>query len=933
MRNELGAFDLLSDEISTVLTELGIEEETRPQENAIPPIMDGKNTLVIAPTGIGKTEAALLPILDRILKDDREGFSLLYITPLKALNRDMIRRVKEFSQRLDFEVGVRHGDTGRKERRKQAEDPPEVLITTPETLQIMFTGKKLRKGLKNVKHVVVDELNELAEDERGSQLSLALERLVRLTGRDFQRVGLSATVGSPEEVKNFLVGEGRDGVIVETSGKRELDVRVEKPSVDEDEDKRFSEIMRCDVEKAAALRMCKGLIEEHESTLFFVNTRDAAETLSSSYTLWREELYSEEDFPIGVHHGSLSKEARIEMEERFKEGSLKGLICTSSMELGIDVGRTDLVLQYQSPRQVTRFIQRVGRSGHRIGEVSKGRIIATNMDDVVEAAVIAEKSIRRDLERTEIPDEPLSVLANQLISTVHTEKEIDTEDFYEVVRRAYPFRGLEKEDYERLLEQLKEIGVIWKDEDEGIKKVGKRRASLDYFYNNISMIPDEKTYLMREVSSRRIIGTLDESFVASNVEEGEVITLQGRAWRIVELEEEEVLVEKVGNIGRIPDWTGEEIPVPFEVAKAVGELREGGVGEIENHPVSEEAKKEFSEHLSRQSGYEMATAGKMVVEMEKDTAVVNACFGTQINETLGHLLASLLSARIGESVPLQIDPYRIMMKLPRRVSREKLRSIFYETDPQTLSELLEKVLERSNFFKWKFLHVGKKFGAIEKDADWRKINMDKIIKTFRGTVLYEEAVDKTFRDSMNLEGAEEVLKKIQRGEIEMIFSEDGISPMGEAGLEKHKEFLSPDKVSKAVLDSLKERLESEKMIMKCLRCGNRRRKRVEDVDKPRCPKCGSSMVAPLHPYQDENIVDKQSEKLDPKEKKELKKYYKLAELARVHKKRALMALTARGVGHQNAGRILSKRRRDEYEFLKDILEAEIRYARTKRFWD
>ncbi|MEF8873494.1 MAG: DEAD/DEAH box helicase [Candidatus Thermoplasmatota archaeon] len=926
----MGAFDLLSEDISSVLTDLGIEEETRPQEDAIPPILDGKNTLVIAPTGIGKTEAALLPILENILKNDTDGFALLYITPLKALNRDMIRRVKEFSDRLNFDVGVRHGDTTRKERRKQAENPPEVLITTPETLQIMFTGKKLRKGLENVEHVVVDELNELAEDERGSQLSLALERLAALSGRDFQRVGLSATVGSPEKVRDFLVGEGRKGVIVETAGERELDVRVEKPVIEQERDKELSEVMRCDVEKAAALRLCKDFIEEHQSTLFFVNTRDAAETLSSSYTLWRDEFYSEDDFPIGVHHGSLSKEARIEMEERFKEGSLKGLICTSSMELGIDVGRTDLVLQYQSPRQVTRLIQRIGRSGHRIGEVSKGRIIATTMDDVAEAAVISEKAIGRDLERTEIPEEPLSVLANQLISTVHTEKELDTEKFFRLVKRAYPFRGLEEEVYKRLLEQLAEIGVIWKDEEEGLDKVGKRRASLNYFYDNISMIPDEKTYIMRDVSDRSIIGSLDEGFVASNVAEGEVITLQGKAWRIVELEEEEVLVEKVGNIGRIPDWTGEEIPVPYEVAKGVGQLREKG---LEDQPVSEEARKQFSNYRERQGEREIATADKIVIELEEDTAVVNACFGTQINETLGHMLASLLSARLGESVPLQIDPYRIMMKLPRRIEGEVLESVLNETDPRSMSELLEKVMERSNFFKWKFLHVGKKFGAIEKDADWRKINMDRIIKTFRGTLLYEEAVSKIFRDSMDLEGTKEVLNKIQSGTIRVVLSEKGISPMGEAGLEKHKEFLSPDKVSKAVLDSLKERLESEKMIMKCLRCGNRRRKRVEDVDKPKCPECGSSMVAPLHPYQDESIVDKDDENLDSEERKELKKYYKLAELARVHKKRALMALSARGVGHQNAGRILSRRHRDEDEFLKDILEAEIRYARTKRFWD
>ncbi len=928
MENKLGAFDILSDEINSVLSKLGIEKETKPQQDAIPPILEGKNVLVIAPTGIGKTEAAILPILDNIISEEkRKGFSLLYITPLKALNRDMIKRIKEFSKKLDFTVGVRHGDTSQKERRDQAESPPDVLITTPETLQIMFTGKKLRKGLKDVRHVVIDELNELAEDERGSQLALALERLNVLTGRDFQRVGLSATVGSPEKVKNFLVGIGRAGIILKTSGKRELDVRVEKPEIMEDKDKKLSEILKTDIEKAASLRLCRKFIENHKSTLFFVNTRDTAESLSSSYTLWKEEEESN-DFPIGVHHGSLSKEARIEMEKKFKNGDLKGLICTSSMELGIDVGMTDLVLQYQSPRQVTRLIQRIGRAGHRVGETSKGRIISTRRDDIIEAAVISKRAKERQLEKTDIPKEPLSVLANQLISTVHTEREIKTDEFFKIVKRAFPFKDLKKNTYEKLLDQLSEIRVIWKEEG----KIGKRRASLNYFYDNISMIPDEKTYLMRNISSDSIIGTLDESFVASDIEKGGVITLQGKAWRIVDLEEEEVLVEQVGDLGKIPDWTGEDIPVPFDVAQEVGSQRKNP-SSLNNYPISKNCEKEYREYLKEQKNFDTPTDSHILIEIEKETAVVNACFGTKVNDTLAHLLASMLSARIGESVGVQSDPYRIMLNLPRRIDPNMIENIIRETKPEVLKDLLKKSLKNSNFFNWKFLHVGKKFGAIEKDADWRKINMDRIIDSFEGTVLYKEAVKKTFRDNMDVSKTKMILKKIKDNEFTIQTSKGNISPIGKAGLEKHKQFLSPDRVSKAVLESLKKRLESEKIVLKCIKCGNRRRKRVEKIKKPRCPTCGSSMLAPLRPYHDENIIDKPEEELTSEEKKELKRFYKLAELMRVYKKRAAMALCARGIGHQKAGRLLSKRHRNEDEFLREILKAEIQYARTKRFWD
>lgn len=923
MKVKLGAFNLLSDDILRVINELGIEEETKPQEKAIPPILEGDNTLVIAPTGIGKTEAALLPILDNVLEGDGEGFKLLYITPLKALNRDMVSRIEELADELDFSVSVRHGDTSRKERRKQSNNPPDVLITTPETLQIMFTGSKLRAGLENVEYVIIDELNELATDERGSQLSIALERLVDLTERDFQRVGLSATVGSPRKVKQFLTGVGRDAKIVEVTGQRELDVTVERPQA-RSKDKNLGEIMKIDIDKAAEMRRCRELIDHHNSTLFFVNTRDAAESISSSFNLW------DEDYPIGVHHGSLSKASRIEVEKRFKRGTLKALVCTSSMELGIDLGTTDFVLQYQSPRQVTRWVQRVGRAGHKIGQVSKGTIIAGDFDDIAEAAVISHRSIDRNLEDTDIPEKPLSVLTNQLISAVHSDKKIDIDNFYEMAKRAYPFRHLEKSLYKEIIEQLADIKVIWKEEN----IVGKRRASLSYFYDNISMIPDEKTFLMKDVANDSVIGTLDESFVASKGNVGDVITLQGKAWRVVDIEDDEVFVNAVGDLGRIPDWSGEDIPVPFEIAQEVGKIRKNDwSGQYADYPIEKNAKKEFSEYIEEMEEYEIATDEKIVVELGKDMAVINACLGSKVNETLGRLFASLLSARVGESISLQTDPYRIMMRIPRRIFSKNIEEILFDTNPDTVYELLKKAMDNSTFFRWKFLHVGKKFGAIKKDVDYRSISLDRLIDTFENTPLYEEAIDKTFRDNMDIEKTKMILEKIQNDEIEVVVSEMGISPMGEAGLEKHKEFLTSDRVSHAVLMKLKERLESEVVIMKCLRCGNRRRKKVKDIDKPKCPNCGSSMMIPLQPYQDEDIIDEDRSDLNSEEKKKVKKYYKLADLARVYKKRAVMALAARGVGHQKAGRILAKQHQDEDDFLRDILAAEIQYARTKRFWD
>ncbi len=918
----MGAFELLSEDIRSVLTELDIEEETKPQEDAIPSILDGENVLVIAPTGIGKTEAAILPIIDSIIHSDGRGFRVLYITPLRALNRDMVRRMQEFAERLDFTVGVRHGDTTQKERTKQSRHPPDILITTPETLQIMFTGSRLSESLKNVEYVVVDELNELAVDERGSQLSLALERLFLLKqGKEFQRIGLSATVGSPKKVLNFLLGMNREGRIVEVSGQRKMELTVEKPA-EKEEDEEVAECIKSDLRRASNIRRCRELIDEHISTLFFVNTRDFAEIIGSSLHMW------DEKFPIGVHHGSLSKEARIDVEERFKSGDLKGLICTSSMELGIDVGATDLVIQYQSPRQVIRYVQRVGRSGHSIGRTSKGYIISTSGDDIAEAAVISRRAIERELELTDIPEKPLSVLANQIISHVHSERKVGLQEFYEVVKRSYTFRDVDHQEYMDVVEQLAEIRAIWLEGEE----MGKRRASLRYFYENISMIPDEKTFLLRDMTSNRIVGTLDESFVASSVELGAVIVLQGRTWQIVDIEEDQVLASPVGDIGRIPDWVGEDIPVPYEIAQEVGALRATGWGDEHDYPVEQGARQGFSDFLADQKGYPIPTDRRVVVEMHNDVAVVNACLGTKINETLGRLLASLLSARLGESVALHVDPYRMMFKLPRGVPPGWFEEIFLDTDPEVFDSLLKISIVNSSSFRWTFLHVAKKFGAVKKDIDYRSISVNRLLDVFKDTPLYFEAMEKMLRDHMDVTGSSRVLKGMQEGTIELVISKKGLSPMGEAGLESYKEFFSPDRVSRAVLMAFKERLEDEKIQMKCLKCGTLRKRRVRDIKKPECSRCGSYMVAPLLHYQDSSIVDKKSDEMTDEELKHLRNYFKLADLARVYRHKALLAISARGVGHDKAARLLG-RYRDMEELLRALMNAEISYARTKRFWD
>src|SRR3984957_2897057 len=318
---------------------------TDPQMKLSPLVMSGRNALLMAPTGTGKTEAAFLPILDNIIRNElarTKGIKLLYITPLRALNRDMLERMKWWCKRFDIRLGVRHGDTTSAERASQSMVPPDILITTPETLQAMLTGRRIREALGSLRWVVVDEVHELAEDKRGSQLSIALERLKRTSGRPFQIIGLSATVGSPETIAKFLVGASGECDVVRVPVEKSLELTVSRPEPTAD-DRVLAEAIFTFPEVAARLRLIREIVDAYRSVLIFTNTRSEAEALANRFRVWDAKL------PIGIHHSSLSRATREAVERNLREGNVRGVICTSSLELGIDIGFLDYVIQYNSP--------------------------------------------------------------------------------------------------------------------------------------------------------------------------------------------------------------------------------------------------------------------------------------------------------------------------------------------------------------------------------------------------------------------------------------------------------------------------------------------------------------------------------------------------------------------------------------------------------
>jgi len=944
----VSVFSMLNPKIQNLLFTKNISEPTEPQTIAIPQILKGKNVLLIAPTGLGKTESALLPIFHNFLelrkkidfKSDSKGISILYITPLRALNRDMLKRTIDWGRYLGIDIAVRHGDTSQSERARQTKKPPDMLITTPETFQILFIGKRLKQYLKKVRWVIVDEIHEMVNDERGAQLSVGLERLHELTlerGIIFQRIGLSATVGSPEEVAKYLGGfeedKFRNVTILNIDVTKHIEIIVEYPDVNQN-DYKFANQLSIESSSFASLRRCKELIDSHVSSLLFINTRDGAEILASRFHQWVE------NFPIEVHHGSLSKVARIESEDNFKDGKLKSLICTSSLELGIDVGNTDFVIQYNSPREVKRIVQRVGRSGHSIGKTSKGVIIATAAEELAESLVIARRALDGEIESLKVRQNPLSVLTNQIISIALEYGKINSKKMYKIICRSYPFYNLKKDIFTKTLKQLKNQRSIWIDEENIVKRANSRY----YFLENISMIPDEKSYFVVDISTRRIIGKLDESFVLNYSFEDAKFILRGRPWSIVKIEEDEILVSHSKEIGVPPSWSGEDIPVPFEVAREVGRLRALSSDEdtLNKYPCKIETCNKYLQLIKNQNkqGFILPDDKTITIEVEEKTVVINACFGTKVNETLGRLISAILAQSIGESVGISSDSYRITLELPSRININKIKDILLKTKPETLWYLLNTILKNSTYIRWQLVHVARKFGAIKKEFDFKNIGAKKLFTLFENSLILDEAIDKIIWDRMDVENTQKILKDIQEERIKIHIQ--GLSPISLAGLETIKGLMVPQRADRSILMALKKRLEDTNIILVCVNCNKTWYTVVKRVDdKPKCPNCGAIKIAVLGRQTKDLaklLIKKQRTK---EEEKELKRLHKNASLILSYGKAAILVLVGRGIGPDTTARILRKYNVSELlksedlqiKLLRDILKAELTYARTRGFWD
>ena len=560
---------------------------TEPQEQGWPHILAGRTTLISAPTGSGKTLAAFLACIDRLVRkalagDLMDRTEVLYVSPLKALGNDIQKNLEGPLGEIlalagergllmpEIRTAVRTGDTLQPERRAMLKRPPHILVTTPESLYILLTADKSRAILRDVETVIVDEIHAVADDKRGAHLTLSLERLEALTHKAPVRIGLSATQKPIEEVAHFLTGSGRaDPVIVDIGHRRKLDLGIEVPPMP------LGPVASNELWDAIYDRLVV-LVEQHRSTLVFVNTRRMAERLCHELG----ERMGEDN--VAAHHGSLSRKLRLAAEKKLKEGQVRVLVATASLELGIDVGTVDLVVQINSPRAIAVALQRVGRSGHWRGAIPKGRFFCTTRDDLMEIAALTRAIKHGDLDKLIIPESPVDVLAQQIVAACSAE-EWDEDEMFALARRAYPYRNLRREAFDSILEMLSE-GIaarrgrygayVHRDRVNG--KLRARRGARLAAITSGGAIPDNSLYTVVAEPDGVVVGTVDEDFAVES-SRGDIMLLGNTSWMIrrIETNAGRMLVQDAhGAPPSVPFWRGEAPARTQELSAHVGELRE-----------------------------------------------------------------------------------------------------------------------------------------------------------------------------------------------------------------------------------------------------------------------------------------------------------------------------------------------------------------------
>jgi len=941
-------FEALAEPVQSLLRESGLTVPTPPQVEAMPLVLQGRNVLIVAPTGSGKTEAAILPLLSKVVGSGRgKGISLLYITPLRALNRDMLRRLQYWCSGLSLTLDVRHGDTPPSQRQRQSRNPPDVLVTTPETLQAMLPGRRMRASLAEVKAVVVDELHNLVESKRGVQLTVGLQRL-RAVARDFQIVALSATIGTPETAAKFIFGD-REHDLVRATAPKKAGYLVEY-TTPKAEDGPVSREAFTTLDLAARLARMDELIRSHKSTLIFVNSRTVAEMLGEKLNRLRGD--------VGVHHGSLPREERERAEADFRSGKTKALVCTSTLELGIDIGAVDLVIQYMSPRQVTSLIQRVGRSGHDLQRTSKGVLLTVGADDVLESTAAAHEAARGRMEETRPYERCLDVLAHQIAGYLMDLEEVESKRVLEEVRRCHPYRELDEEAFGRVVSYLGELRKLRVEAGMLVRTRGTR----EYYFQNLSTIPDETRYLVVDVANNQTVGILGEEFVLLNAKVGLHFILKGRIWQMEKIaNDRKIYVTSIEDpLAALPGWDGEMIPVPSNLAKKTGELR-GRIASLLSQGTPEEAAKAFSseetltEPAARLAADEIEEHVRLGVPLPSDSLVlfegwqkyliIHSCFGERVNRLLAYTFEEILSRR-GLVRLWHMDGYRILVELTTDASELDLGQLskdLFGMSSKEFEDTYAVAVQRNFPFPTRVKQVAERFGALRRGQYIAHPNLCSLPTRFENTPIFEEALQETGRDMIDMRGAKALLGQVARGEVrvESYLSVERPSPIAYNILYRYlevPELIAPDSLAKTTLQKMRFSIDNATVEMLCMKCGESQGWTTvgELVAEPKCASCGSGLLTPAFwgSGRVAGLVKRRLEHgpLNDDEASELSKARRAADLVLSYGQRAVVAQAVYGVGPQTAARILAKMHEDEDEFYKELLEAKLKFIETRPFW-
>jgi ATP-dependent Lhr-like helicase len=905
--------DSLPDSLSAKFRSLGFDSLTEIQRRAVPVIYQKKDSLVIAPTGSGKTECSVIPIFERVGRSKKPGrIKVLYVTPLRALNRDVFRRIIRYAQSDGLSIEIRHGDTTRAARRRITLNPPDVLITTPETLVILLTQKAALEALSELEWVVIDEVHELLSSERGAQLSLSLERLQLNARSEMTRVGLSATVGDALRASKFVVGTKRRCRVIRDTSLRRYDVEVRYV------DGTISDVAEAIVDYVEGLKL-------DSQVLLFTNTRGEAEFLASI-------LREKSDAGIELHHGSLSRDVREETESVLREGRRGIVVCTSSLELGLDIGSIEFVIHYGSPRQVSKMVQRIGRSKHSRRSSARGLVITNSADDEFEAKAILERIREGSMEDQVIHDGSLDVLAHHLVGLTMQCGEVEVGEALGIFARAYPFRSLTLEDVVSVLELLDANYLVFFDRQNA--RFRRKGRAFRYYFENLSTIPNILKFRVFDSVGKRIIGTLDQRFVGDHGESGNVFVLRGTQWRILNVDEKSLAVNVEpfrGGSTTVPYWEGESIPVDRHTARKVGAFRTR---------VGQDPGLVRNSVVSRLQIPRIPDERVMVAESSrpKGILVLHACLGSRINSTISTLLSSMLSSLLGVVVEARADAYRISLSSVARITEALLRDVL--CDEYDLYSVISASLADTHNVTWRTWCVAKKFGVVGREAVYDKRQARFLYHRYLGTPMVKEALRELYHDKYDLPGTEQALADIRQGRIQLAWTEvDDFSQLAEPILDHTaKYYSSPSSLDQGILDLIKNRLSKTRHRLVCCRCG-KWEMAVQTCDVKgalACPYCrGRQITATFYSdYDLPGIIRRKhaGKRLSAEEAHKFDRAWKVSSLVESFGSTAILVMSGYGVGADTAARIL-RDMVDEETLYRQIYQAERQYVMTRGFWD